>query len=66
MTLNDAFKEAIVNRDTEKCSVIVDLLRFKYSYNYEAIYKLASKLTNISRTDWDSFMEEMDESDSED
>ena len=60
MTLGEALKRAIEERNHRMAGRIVDRLRFSHGWNYQKTYGLAQKLTGIDLAEWDALMEAAD------
>lgn len=61
MTIGEALKKAIDERNPAMAGRIVDNLRFRFGMRYADAYGMAHRLTGISEADWEGLMYEADQ-----
>lgn len=61
MKLGERLKEAVRTKDIATISKIVNMLRFKFSFNYQDLYDYALEKTGIELQDWESLLYEIDD-----
>jgi len=58
MKLKDAIKKAVDNKDASMAGKIVDTLRYHFTFDYDRVFNMFHRLTNITKEDFEKLMYE--------
>jgi hypothetical protein len=61
MTMRQAIKSAVTERNATLAGQVADKLRFRYGMNYEESLEVVQAVVPVDRADWDALLYAADE-----